>query len=330
MSTEVMAPVGPAEPETAEKPEKSPGKKKKKGNWKKTLSLFLIATPGIVYLIINNYIPMAGLFVAFKDYHFMKGLFGSDWCGFDNFKFLFATKDAWIMTRNTILYNLAFIIIGTVFAIAIAIMLCELGKRLRVKFFQAALLMPNLLSWVVIGFIAFAFLSAETGFINKTILNALGHEPVTWYMEPGPWPVILIIVNLWKNAGYQSIVYMASISGIDASLYEAAALDGATKMQQIFKITLPNLKPTVITLTLMSIGRMFYSDFGLFYQVPQNSGALFSVTQTIDTYVYRGLMESNNIGMSAAAGFYQSVVGFILVVLANWIVRKIDSDNALF
>lgn len=303
---------------------------KKKEDWKRTLPLLLIALPGIVYLIINNYIPMAGLFVAFKKYNFMKGLFGSDWCGLKNFEFLFATKDAWIMTRNTILYNLAFIIVGTVFAIAIAIMLCELGKRLRVKFFQAALLMPNLLSWVVIGFIAFAFLSAETGFINKTILNALGKEPVTWYMEAGAWPFILILVNLWKNAGYQSIVYMASISGIDKSLYEAAAMDGATKMQQIFKITLPLLKPTIITLTLMSIGRMFYSDFGLFYQVPQNSGALFSVTQTIDTYVYRGLMESNNIGMSAAAGFYQSVVGFILVLLANWTVRKIDSDNALF
>lgn len=303
---------------------------KKKEDWKRTIPLILIALPGIVYPIINNYIPMAGLFVAFKKYNFMKGLFGSDWCGLKNFEFLFATRDAWIMTRNTILYNLAFIIVGTVFAIAIAIMLCELGKRLRVKFFQAALLMPNLLSWVVIGFIAFAFLSAETGFINKTILNALGKEPVTWYMEPSAWPFILILVNLWKNAGYQSIVYMASISGIDKSLYEAAAMDGATKMQQIFKITLPLLKPTIITLTLMSIGRMFYSDFGLFYQVPQNSGALFSVTQTIDTYVYRGLMESNNIGMSAAAGFYQSVVGFILVLLANWTVRKIDSDNALF
>ena len=305
-------------------------KAKKKGSWKQTLPLLLIAAPGIIYLIINNYIPMAGLFVAFKKYNFMKGLFGSDWCGLENFKFLFATKDAWIMTRNTILYNVVFIVVGTVFAIAIAIMLCELGKRIRVKFFQAAFLMPNLLSWVVIGFIAFAFLSAETGFINKTILKALGHEPVTWYMEEGAWPFILVLVNLWKNAGYQSIVYMASISGIDKSMYEASVLDGATKMQQIFRITLPNLKPTIITLTLMSIGRMFYSDFGLFYQVPQNSGALFNVTQTIDTYVYRGLMESNNIGMSAAAGFYQSVVGFILVLVANWIVRKLDSDNSLF
>ena len=306
------------------------GKTKKKGNFRKNLPILLIALPGIIYLIINNYVPMLGLFIAFKDYNFMKGLFKSDWCGFNNFKFLFATKDAWIMTRNTILYNLAFIVIGTVFAIFIAIMLCELGKRLRVKLFQSALLLPNLLSWVVIGFVAYAFLNADTGFINKTILEGLGKSPVAWYTNQPAWPFILIIVFLWKNAGYQSIVFMSSIAGIDSSLYEAAALDGATKMQQIFKITLPLLKPTIITLTLMSIGRMFYSDFGLFYQVPQNSGALFNVTQTIDTYVYRGLMELNNIGMSAAAGFYQSIVGFILVLIANTIVRKVDADNALF
>ena len=305
-------------------------KKKKKGNFRKNLPVLMIALPGIIYLVINNYVPMLGLFIAFKDYNFMKGLFKSDWCGFDNFKFLFATKDAFIMTRNTILYNLAFIVIGTVFAIFIAIMLCELGKRLRVKLFQSALLLPNLLSWVVIGFVAYAFLNADTGFINKSILEGLGKDPVAWYTYQPAWPFILIIVFLWKNAGYQSIVFMSSIAGIDSSLYEAAALDGATKMQQIFRITLPLLKPTIITLTLMSIGRMFYSDFGLFYQVPQNSGALFNVTQTIDTYVYRGLMELNNIGMSAAAGFYQSVVGFILVLIANTIVRKVDADNALF
>ena len=255
-----------------------------------------------------------GIFLAFKNYSLRKGVFGSDWCGLQNFQFLFKTKDAWIMTRNTILYNVAFIIIGTIVAIAIAVMMCELGKKTRVKFFQAALLLPNLLSWVVIGFIAYAFLNADTGFINKTILAGLGLDPVSWYSYTGAWPAIIIIVNLWKNMGYQSIVYMASISGIDKSIYEAAAIDGATKMQQIFRITLPMLKPTVITLTLMSIGRIFYSDFGLFYQVPQNSGALFNVTQTIDTYVYRGLMELNDVGMSAAAGLYQSLVGFALVL----------------
>jgi len=296
----------------------------------KNLPLALIALPGVVYLLINNYIPMFGVFLAFKSYSLKKGIFGSDWCGLDNFKFLFKTKDAIIMTRNTILYNVAFIIIGTVVSIAIAVMMCELGERKRVKSFQALLLLPNLLSWVVIGFIVYAFLNADSGFVNNTVLRTLGIDPVSWYSTTGPWPAIIIIVFLWKNMGYQSIVYMASISGIDKSIYEAAAIDGASKMKQIFQITLPLLKSTVITLVLMSIGRIFYSDFGLFYQVPQNSGALFNVTQTIDTYVYRGLMELNDVGMSAAAGLYQSVVGFILVLVANGVVRKVDSDNALF
>lgn len=295
-----------------------------------TLSLLVIALPGIAYLIINNYMPMAGLFLAFKNYSLAKGPFKSPWAGLDNFEFLFKTKDAWIMTRNTILYNLGFIIIGTVMAITVAILMCELGETLRVKLFQSALLLPNLLSWVVIGFIAYAFLNADNGFINNTILRWLGIDPISWYSKANAWPAILVIVNLWKNIGYQSIIFMASISGIDKALYEAAALDGATKMQQIFKVTLPQLKPTIITLTLMSIGRIFYSDFGLFYQVPQNSGAIYATTQTIDTYVYRGLMELNDVGMSAAAGLYQSLVGFILVTIANRIVRKIDSDNALF
>lgn len=297
---------------------------------KSNLPLLLIALPGIIYLVINNYLPMLGLSLAFKNYSLRKGVFGSDWCGFKNFEFLFKTKDAWIMTRNTILYNVAFIVLGTIVAIALAVMMCELGKRARVKFFQGALLLPNLLSWVVIGFIAYAFLNGETGFINNTILAGLGMDKISWYSYKNAWPAILIIVNLWKNMGYQSIVYMASISGMDKSIYEAAAIDGATKMQQIFRITLPMLKPTIITLTLMSIGRIFYSDFGLFYQVPQNSGALFSVTQTIDTYVYRGLMELNDVGMSAAAGLYQSLVGFALVLIANTIVRKADPENALF
>lgn len=234
------------------------------------------------------------------------------------------------MTRNTLLYNTAFIIIGTVAAIIVAILMCELGEKKRVKFYQAVMLLPNLLSWVVIGFIAYAFLNADTGFINNTFLRWLGLDPVAWYSTPGAWPIILVIVNLWKNVGYQSIIFMAAISGIDKSLFEAAAIDGASKLRQIRSITLPLLKPTIITLTLMSVGRIFYSDFGLFYQVPQNSGAIFATTQTIDTYVYRGLMELNNVGMSAAAGLYQSIVGFVLVLIANQIVRKLDADNALF
>lgn len=294
------------------------------------LALWLIALPGIVYFIINNYIPMAGIFLAFKKYSVKKGAFGSPWCGLDNFKFLFKTKDAWIMTRNTILYNVAFIVLGTILAIAVAIMLNELGRKSRVKFYQAVLLLPNLLSWVVISFIVYAFFNADTGFVNNTILRIMGKDPVTWYATTKPWPVLLFVVNMWKNLGYQSIVYMAALAGIDRSLYEAASVDGASKMRQIFQITLPLLKPTVITLVLMAVGRIFYSDFGLFYQVPQNSGALFPVTQTIDTYVYRGLMKLNDVGMSSAAGLYQSVVGFILVLTANWSVRRLDSENALF
>lgn len=290
----------------------------------------LIALPGVVYLIINNYIPMFGIFLVFKDYKYSKGIFGSDWCGLKNFKFLFATDDALIMTRNTILYNLVFIVLGTVAAIFIAILMCELGERMRVKIFQSCLLLPNLLSWVVIGIIGFAFLSADTGFINNTILRTMGKESVSWYMQPNVWPLILVLVFLWKNAGYQSIIYMASISGFDKSIYEAASIDGASKLKQIFSITLPMLVPTITILTLMAVGRIFFSDFGLFYQVPQDSGALYAVTQTIDTYVYRGLMQSNNVGMAAAAGFYQSVIGFVLVVAANAVVKKINPENALF
>lgn len=303
--------------------------KKKKRNFS-DLSLFFIALPGVVYLIINNYIPMFGIFLAFKDFSFAKGIFGSDWCGFENFEFLFKTKDAWIMTRNTILYNVAFIVIGTIFAIFVAILICELGERKRVKYFQGILLLPNMLSWVVIGYIVYAFLNADTGFVNNTILKVVGIDPISWYSYSEAWPAIIIIVFLWKNLGYQSIIYTASISGIDKAIYEASAIDGATKLKQVFYVTLPMLKPTVIILTLMSIGRIFFSDFGLFYQVPQNSGAIFNVTQTIDTYVYRGLMELNDVGMSAAAGLYQSLVGFILVVVANAIVRKKDAENALF
>lgn len=305
-------------------------KKKKKQRLTKSAPLLLIALPGILYLFINNYVPMFGIFLAFKDFNYIKGIFGSDWCGFDNFKFLFKTHDAVIMTRNTLLYNFAFIIIGTAAAIFVAVLMYELGQRFRVKIFQSIMLLPNLLSWVVIGFVVYAFLNADTGFVNSTVLKALHIEPVSWYSTTKPWPFILIVTYLWKYVGVSSIIYMASISGIDKGIFEAAQLDGATKMQQIFKITLPMLKPTIIILTLMSIGRIFYSDFGLFFQVPQNSGRLFEVTQTIDTYVYRGLMELNNVGMSAAAALFQSVVGFLLVMGANALVRKVDRENALF
>ncbi len=303
-------------------------KKKKKPFNKNTLSLFLIALPGCLYLFINNYIPIMGIFIAFKNYSYAKGIWDSPWCGFSNFKFLFITNDAWTITRNTLLYNLAFIVLGTIMSVFLAILLHEMGEKLRGKFFQSTLLFPHLLSWVVTAYLVYALLGSSNGFINNTILGK--DNAIDWYSAKNLWPIILVIVYLWKNAGYTAIVYMAGIAGIDKEIFEAAQIDGASKVKQIFAITLPMLRPTIIIMTLMSIGRIFYSDFGLFYQVPMNSGALFQTTQTIDTYVYRGLMEQGNIAMSSAAGVYQSMVGFVLVVLANFIVKKKDPENALF
>lgn len=303
---------------------------KKKGfqKFKKFLPIYLMALPGFIYLFINNYMPLPGLVLAFKNYSARLGIWGSHWAGLENFKYLFAS-DAWLITRNTILYNIAFIIVNTVLSIFVAIILSELTSPLK-KFYQSSILLPFLISSVIVSYLVFAFLSSDNGFINNTILKQLGIKGISWYTSPKYWPFILIFVNTWKSIGYSSIIYLATILGFDRSYYEAATIDGASKMQQITRITLPMLKSTVIMLTLMAVGRIFYSDFGLFYQVPQNSGALLPVTNTIDTYVYRGLLELGNISMSAAAGCYQSIVGFVLVLLANLAVRKIDKDSALF
>lgn len=296
---------------------------------KKYIPLYVMMIPGLVYLIINNYMPMPGLVIAFKTYSAKKGIYGSPWCGLANFKYLFATSDAWVITRNTILYNIAFIVINTILSIAIAIILSELTSRLK-KFYQSAILLPHLLSTVIIAYLVYAFLCVDTGFVNTSILAPLGKDAVMWYTETKYWPFILIFVSAWKSVGYSCIVYLATILGFDRAYYEAATIDGCTKMQQIAKITLPMLKPTIVMLTLMSVGRIFYSDFGLFYQVPMNSGSLYPVTQTIDTYVFRGLLQLGNISMSSAAGVYQSLIGFILVLSANLAVRKIDPESALF
>lgn len=305
-------------------------KSMKSRGFKKTLPLLLLAAPGLLYFLLNSYVPMAGVFIAFKEIDYAKGIFRSDWIGFDNFRFLFQTSDAWIMTRNTLFYNIAFIAIGTMLSILIAIFMSELLGKVYSKLFQTGLVLPNLISMVVLSYLVFAFLNADSGFINHSILRPLGLPEINWYSEPKYWPYLLVIIQMWKTAGYGSIVYIAFISGIDKSIYEAAKIDGAGKLKQIWMITLPLLKPTIVILTLMSIGRIFNSDFGLFYQVPMNAGALYSTTQTIDTYVYRALMQVNDIGMSSAAGLYQSIVGFGLVMLANAIVKKIDADNALF
>ncbi len=292
--------------------------------------LYLMMLPGVVYLLINSYLPMFGLVIAFKDINFTKGIWKSDWVGLQNFKFLFQTSDAFIITRNTLLYNIAFILIGLVVAVGFAILLNEVKSKIASRLYQSIIILPFLISMVLVSYLVFSMLSIESGFMNKTVLPGLGIEPISWYNEPKYWPIILTMVQVWKGAGYACIIYLAAIIGIDPEYYEAAKLDGASKWQQVCRITLPLISPVITMLTLLQIGRIFYSDFGLFYQVPMNAGALFSTTNVIDTYVFRGLLQLGNIGMSSAAGFYQSLVGFLLVMISNFVVRKINKENALF
>jgi putative aldouronate transport system permease protein len=304
---------------------------KRKTQYRKYAPLLIMMIPGLLYILINNYLPMLGIVIAFKDVNFAKGILQSDWVGFANFEYLFKTTDAYIITRNTILYNLVFIILGTVLSLAAAILLNEIKSKVLVKTYQSIITLPHLISMVIVGYLGFAFLSPDTGFLNRTVLPWFGiEEGISWYTENKYWPWILTLVHFWKAIGYSSIVYFAALLGIDEEYYEAARLDGATRWQQIRHITLPIIVPVITMLTLLNIGRIFYSDFGLFYQVPMNSGALFETTSTIDTYVFRGLMGSGDIGMSTAAGVYQSIVGFILVIVANLVVRRSNKDNALF
>ncbi len=305
-------------------------KSSKLKQYKQHVPLYLMMLPGFLYLLVNNYIPMAGIIIAFKKLNFKLGILASPWTGLENFKFLFMSKDAWLITRNTLLYNAAFIIVNMVVGIGIALLICEVRSKTMKKVYQSAILLPFLMSMVIMSYIVYALLSSENGLVNNSILKAFNMEAIQWYQQPKYWPFILVITNCWKGVGYGCLIYIATIIGIDPSYYEAARLDGATKWQEIKTITLPCLIPTIITLLLLSIGRIFYSDFGLFYQVPMNSGVLFPTTNVIDTYVYRALIERGNISMSSAAGVYQSVVGFAVVLLSNWIVRRVDKERALF
>ena len=297
---------------------------------KKYLPFYLMALPACIYFFINNYIPMGGLILAFEKYSVKKGIFRSPKVGLTNFKFLFSNADAWIMTRNTILYNLVFIVLGTTVSILVAYLLHELKSNMSRKIYQTIILFPGLLSIIIVSYLANALLAGDTGYINTHILQPLRLENISFYSEQKWWPFILVFVHLWQITGTNCILYLANMSAIDPGLYEAASLDGASRLKTFTNITLPCLIPTIITLTILSVGKIFNSDFGLFYQVPMNSGALIDVTQTIDTYVYRGLLNTANIGMSAAACFYQSVVGFTLVMITNAIVKKISSENAMF
>lgn len=290
--------------------------------------LLLMSAPALLLLLVFNYLPMFGIILAFKDFRFDLGIFGSAWNGFDNFKFFFTSNSAWRVTRNTLVLNGLFILTGTSVSVLFALILFEMGRK-AVKVYQTVLFFPFFISWVVASYAGFALLSADYGVLNS-LLEAVGLQPVVWYSEPKYWTGILIVANIWKGTGYGVLLYYTALMGIDTTLFEAAAIDGASKLQQIRHISLPMLTPIITMLTLLSIGRIFYSDFGLLYFLTKNSTALYSVTDVIDTYVFRALRSSGDIGMSAAAGFYQSVVGFVLILTSNLVVRKANPEYAIF
>lgn len=290
--------------------------------------MLLLAIPGLLFLLAFKYVPLFGLVIPFKNLDYAKGIFKSDWCGFDNFKFFFQSADAYRVTRNTIVLNLTFIAVTICLSIALALILFELGKK-EVKIYQTLLFVPYFVSWVVAGYVVYAFLDPYLGAITNIIENSGGIAP-NFYNEAKFWPFILLLAYVWKNIGYMTLLFYATLMGMDTTQFEAAALDGANRLQIATKISLPYLKTTIIMITLLQIGKIFYADFGMFYFLTKDSGMLYATTDVIDTYVYRALRVSGNVGMSSAVGLYQSVVGFILVMVSNLVVRKIDKDSALF
>jgi putative aldouronate transport system permease protein len=306
---------------------------RKKTLWQKVKKyrvLLIMTLPGTLYFFINNYLPMFGVVIAFKDINYALGIWASKWVGFSNFEFLFSTDDAFTITRNTVFYNFIFILLNCTAAVGIALLLNEIRRKFVAKMYQSVILLPILISAVILGYIVYSFLSIEYGFINRLILKPLGIDPISWYSEAQYWPYILVIVNTWKNVGYYSVIYLAAIMGISNDYYEAAKLDGASKWQQMTSITIPLITPIIMIMFLIQIGGVFRADMGLFFQVTMDSGAILSTTNVIDTYVYRALMQMGSVGMAAAAGLYQAALGFILVLGTNYIVKKINSDNALF
>ena len=296
--------------------------------FRKHWRLHVLALPVLIYLILFSYAPMFGVVLAFEKYSVTKGFFRSEWVGFKNFEFLFATTDAWRITRNTVLYNIAFIIINTSLSVLLALVLNELYIKRLSKTIQTMMIMPYFLSMSVVAIIVYAFIGAN-GVVNS-IIKSMGRSGTNWYIYKPLWPFLLVFISAWKGVGYTAIVYVASISGISQEYYEAAVLDGATKLQQARYVTLPHLKHIIVIMLILSMGGMFKGDIGLSYNVTMNSGAIYEVVDVIDSYVYRALKTLGNTGMSTAAGLYQSVVGFILIMISNKIVRHVDEESALF
>ncbi|MDR1262801.1 MAG: ABC transporter permease subunit [Oscillospiraceae bacterium] len=298
--------------------------------------LILLSLPSILWYLAFCYAPLFGLVIAFKNYKvapgkgFLYSLFvRSKWVGFKNFEFLFKSPDVAIIFRNTIGYNLAFILIGLVLPVTLAILISQVHSSRLAKGCQTAMFLPHFLSWVVVSYFVYAFLATDRGLINS-LLKSVGGETITWYQRPEYWPFILVFLNTWKTVGYSMVVYLASITGIDQSLYESAVIDGATKWQQVKGITLPMLRPIISILFIMNVGHIFSSDFGLFYHATRDSGSLSAVTQTIDVYVYKALMERSNYAYASASGLMQSVLGCVMIVASNYIVKRIDPESGFF
>lgn len=291
--------------------------------------LTLMALPGILIIFIFKYLPMGGLIIAFKNYKYNLGIMGSNWIGFKNFEFLFGSSTFSTLVRNTVLYNVAFIALHVIIGVVIALLLDNINRKNAIKIYQSSMFLPYFLSWIVVSYISHAFLDYNTGMANQ-ILTLLGLESISFYSEPKWWPFILTFFNTWKNMGFQALIYYGTIIAIDTELYEASKIDGCGYFKRVWYITLPHLKPTVTVLTLLALGGIFRSDFGLFYYLPAESGALYNVTDVLDTYITRSLLNTSSLGQSTATGFIQSIVGFVLIVSVNAIVRKYESENALF
>lgn len=304
-------------------------RKRRRRGMGKTLQLLCLALPGIIWLIVFAYVPMGGALVAFKNFKPKQGIIGSAWNGLENFKFLFSSDAATKILLNTLFYNFLSIFIVAAVSVMIALFMDLIDKRVYLKTYQTVLFLPRFISWVVVGYMATILFHYEYGLLNQ-LLEWFGMKPISWYLEPGPWRTILLSFNVWKTMGYTSLIYYGTIIGIDSEIYEAAEIDGAGPLKKIFYITLPLLKSTIIVMSLMSVGSIMRADFGLFYYVTNNSGALYDVADVLDTYIFRALRGAGEVSSSAAASFFQSVVGLLMVLVCNGIVRKIDNDSALF
>jgi putative aldouronate transport system permease protein len=309
------------------------GRKEKMSGFFKTLrnskTLLLMLLVPVVLTFTFAYLPMGGLIMAFKRFNYAGGIFGSPWVGFDNFKFFFQSGRAWTVTRNTALYNLTFILINTTLEITLAVILGEMRIKWLKRVLQSSIFLPYFISWVIVGSIAYSLFSYESGTLNGA-LRSLGLDPVNIYGQPGLWPLIIVAFCAWKSVGYGMVVYLAAIVGIDGSLYEAAKIDGANIFQRVRVITLPCITPTMVTLILLALGRVFRGNLDLFYQLVGQNGALFNITDVIDTVVFRMTISATDIGQTVAIGFFQSVLCFVTIIIANRLVKGVEKNYALF